>query len=79
MDIPVYTCDIFSCLSIEFYHEKYNMQWCDKCETILRVLCLNTDYLFLGQEYLYMDIQHITTIHIYSVAVHDQTEDMHTL
>ena len=79
MNILVYTCNTRSCTSIEFYHEQYNVQWCDKCETILKVLFLNTDYLFLGQEDLYMYSQHSITIHISSVAVHDQTEDMRTL
>ena len=45
----------------------------------MMVLFLNTDYLFIGQEYLYMDIWHSNTIHISSVEVHDQTEDMCTL
>ena len=49
---------------MEFYHEKYNVKWCDKRETEVRVLFLNTDYLFLGQEYWYMDSQHSTAIHI---------------
>ena len=40
---------------------------------------MNTDYLFLGQEDLYMYSQHNTAIHISGVAVHDHTEDMHTL
>ena len=47
MKIPVYTGDILSCFSMELNHEQYTAQWCDKCETVLRVLCLNTDYLFV--------------------------------
>ena len=34
---------------------------------------------FLSQETWYLDIQHNTAIHIASVEVHDQTEDMCTL
>ena len=74
--IIVYTCNIFSCVSMKLYHEQYKVQWCDKCETVLRVLFLNTDDLFLGQEYWYTDICHSTAIHISSAEVHDQTEDM---
>ena len=40
---------------------------------------MNYDYLFIGKEYLYTESQHNTAIQIYSVAVHDQTEDMRTL
>ena len=61
---------------MEFYHEQYNVELCDKFETVLGVLCLNYGYLFLGQEDLYMDSQHSTQIHIYSLGVHDHTEDM---
>ena len=64
---------------MELHHDKYNTQWCDKYETALRVLCLNTDYLFLGQEYWYIHSYHSISIHISSVAVNDHTEDMHTL
>ena len=35
------------------------------------VLCLNTDYLFLGQEDWYMDSKHDTEKNISSVLVHD--------
>ena len=55
------------------------MQLCDNCETILRMLSLNYHYLFLVQENLSIESRHITAIHIYSVEVHDKTEDMCTL
>ena len=47
--------------------------------TLLRVLFINNDYLFLVKEDLYMDIWHSTAIHISSVELHDQNEDMCTL
>ena len=56
---------------MELYHEQYNAQWCDKWETLLGVLFLNTDYLSLGQEYWYMDSHHRIAINISSVEVHD--------
>ena len=32
---------------MEFYHEQYNVQWCDKCETVLRVFLLVLVICFL--------------------------------
>ena len=49
MKILVYTCNICSFLSMEFYHRQYTVQWCDKCETKLRVLFLHVFNLFLGK------------------------------
>ena len=79
MKILVYSCNIYICLSMEFNHEQYNVNWCHKCETQLRLLFLHVFNLFLGQEYLYMDSQHSTAIHISSVVVNDQTVDMCTM
>ena len=64
---------------MELYHEQYNTQWYDNCKNVLRVLCPNTDYLFLGQEDWYMGSQHIIAIQSSSVELHDHTKDIHIL
>ena len=78
--IPVYNCDMFSCLSMKLYHDQYNAQLCDKCKTVLRVLYLNTYYLcFLVRKIDTQTFGTTSQIHIFSGALHDQTEDMHIL
>ena len=54
---------------MKFYHDQYNVQWYDKCDTVFRVLYMNTDYLFLCKEDLYMDSHQKTIIQISSVEV----------
>ena len=68
-----------SCQLTEACHVLYTVQLYDKYKNELRDLCWDTDNLFLGQEYLCLDIWHNIAIHISSVVTHDLTVDMHTL
>ena len=61
------------------FHELYTMKLSDKYGTALKEMCWNDAYLILGLEYQYVGNHNNNGTQIYSVEIHAEIVDMHTL